>query len=930
MSGSVDRFSFLSGANAAYIEGLYEEYKENPEGVDSSWRRFFEGYDFAMSMPSLPATDSLSEDSKAAKVEWYINLIRRIGYLSAYLDPLGQKPELKAELRPERQGLQHIDDEKLFQPATFLAGKSQTWRDIKENLYKTYCGNIGVDFRDIPSVEEVQWFQQEMESCRNQPSFSKDDKVRIIDFLSKSEGFEKFLGDRFLGQKRFSLEGLESLIPFLHVMADNSARGGVEEICLGMAHRGRLNVLANFMGKPYELMLKEFEGSDFNTHDIDGDVKYHMGYGNYIETISGKKVRAFLLPNPSHLEAVNPVVEGFTRARQRLCQDKDRSQILPVLMHGDASFIGQGIVAESLNLSELSDYRTGGTIHIILNNQVGFTTDPEDSRSCNYPSDIAKLVRAPIIHVNADCPESVAWAAELVSRYRQKFHRDVVVDLVGYRRHGHNETDEPSFTQPNLYKTIKAHKTCLMIYGEALVEQGVLSESEVSEKKRSHRSHLQECLDRVRAKNYEALNTIPSDLDFSAKKKVDESDFFKKVNTKLSTKVIKEIGVEITGLPDGFTPHPKIKKLFAARKKMLAGKGAVDWGLAELLAFSSVAKDGFHVRLSGQDSKRGTFSHRHAVVTDIETGEQHCVLSQQDGGRAEVTVINSPLSEQGVLGFEFGYSVAHQNSLVMWEAQFGDFSNGAQIIIDQFLAASEAKWKQVSGLVLLLPHGYEGMGPEHSSARPERYLQLCGSNNMQVANVTTPAQMFHILRRQALRNFRNPLVILTPKSLLRHPRVVSTFDDFSKGGFRPVIDDDRVVDKEAITRVVFCTGKIFYELLESREQNGILGVAIVRVEQLYPFPEDMVAQILDGYKGVREVIWTQEEPSNMGYWTFVRHRIKRLAMRTATFRYSGRKGAGTTAEGSGKSHAKEQLRIIQDSLGLACPINPELEGIQKK
>ena len=929
MGETVERFSFLSGANAAYIDSLYRTYKDNPDNVDSSWQRFFEGYDFACSSAAGAASGEDME-SKGASVEWYINLIRRMGHLSAHLDPLGEPPELPEELRPENHGLQHIDEGQVFHPTTFLSGQALTWSEIKSNLYETYCGKIGVDFRDLPTVEEIQWFQDQMESCRNKPEFTKEEKQHILKGLVTSEGFEKFLGDRFLGQKRFSLEGLESLIPFLDVMVDHSSKGGVEEVCLGMAHRGRLNVLANFMKKPYELMLKEFEGSDFITHDIDGDVKYHMGYSNYIETLSGNKVRAFLLPNPSHLEAVSPVVEGFARARQRLNMDGAREKILPVLMHGDASFIGQGLVAETLNLSELIDYRTGGTVHIILNNQVGFTTDPEESRSCTYPSDIAKLVRAPIIHVNADCPEAVVWSAELASKYRQRFHRDIVVDLVGYRRHGHNETDEPSFTQPSLYQKIKKHKTCLTLYGEALEADGNLEPGLLAKMKQEFRAEMQACLDRLRGKGFKFKNEVPPELDLTTNVKLKEKDFFTAIKTKISKELIGLICDRITQVPDGFNLHPKVKKLFVARRKMLEGKGAIDWGLAELLAFGSLAVEGHHVRLSGQDCGRGTFSHRHAVVTDFTDGSRHHLLNNIQEGQAEVTTINSPLSEQGVLGFEFGYSVASPNTLVLWEAQFGDFSNGAQIIIDQFLAASEAKWKQVSGLVMMLPHGYEGMGPEHSSARPERYLQLCGSNNIQVANLTTPSQLFHILRRQLLRKFRKPLVIMTPKSLLRHPRVVSSYEDFTKGGFRAVIDDSYIEDRASITRVVFCTGKIFYELIEGREQNSISNVAIVRIEQLYPFPEKEVSEVIEKYTELKEVLWTQEEPSNMGYWTFIRHRIKRLAMKTASFRYSGRKGAGTTAEGSVKSHQKEQMRIIQDALGLSCPINPEMEATHKK
>jgi 2-oxoglutarate dehydrogenase E1 component len=547
----------------------------------------------------------------------------------------------------------------------------------------------------------------------------------------------------------------------------------VEEIEMGMAHRGRLNVLANFMGKPYELMIKEFEGSEIETYGIDGDVKYHKGFASVIETMSGDKVRAYLSPNPSHLEAVNPVVEGFTRARQRMLGDAEGDKVLPVLIHGDAAFIGQGLVAETLNLSELNSYRTGGTVHIISNNQVGFTTDPEDGRSCRYASDIAKIVRAPVFHVNADDPEAVVWAARLATDYRQKFKKDVVIDLIGYRRHGHNETDEPNFTQPVMYQTIRNHPTVLTQFGERLAQEGVMTADAVAAEMKNFRDMLQTCMEKVRAGQVKILPTVPRELENSTKHvKATEEDLFRPADTGIKEAVVKQIVGNVTKVPAGFKPNPKIERLLKSRQEMAEGEGNIDWGLAELLAYGSLALEGKHVRLSGQDCKRGTFSHRHAVIRDFETGRSLELLNQLGQGQAQVEVINSPLSEQGVMGFEFGYSVADRDALVLWEAQFGDFANGAQIIIDQFLAASEAKWKQACGLVLLLPHGYEGMGPEHSSARPERFLQLCGDNNIQVANLTTPAQLFHILRRQLHRPFRKPLVIMTPKSLLRHPAVV--------------------------------------------------------------------------------------------------------------------------------------------------------------
>ena len=921
---SESRFSFASGNNITYIENLYRDYRNDPSSVDETWQKFFEGYEFAL---SGSAGDSSGDDTEA-KVEAYINAYRRLGHLGADLNPLAPTGDDDPVLNPKEHGLHDSDMNRPFHPANLPISTPATLSEIYDFLKQTYSGKIGADFRDINSIEEVTWLQDQMENCRNRPEVSQETKKRVFEKLVEAEGFEKFLQDRYLGQKRFSLEGLESLIPLLDTIAYESESQDVEEICMGMAHRGRLNVLANFLGKPYELMLKEFEGSDTSSYGIDGDVKYHKGFSSIVTTVDGKSIRVYLNPNPSHLEAVNPVVSGFTKARQFMYGDSDCKLFLPLLIHGDASFIGQGLVAETLNLSALDAYQTGGTIHIITNNQVGFTTDPKEARSCHYSSDIAKIVRAPVFHVNADDPEAVIWTAKLAVAYRQKFGRDVVIDLIGYRRHGHNETDEPGFTQPQIYKTIKSHKTTLTQYSDKIVADGVLSDEQAKAVKKEFRAKLQSCLDRIRSEKVEVLTTTPTELEISTRYiKTEVEDFFQSVDTTISEEDLDKVVSTVTAIPGDFNPHPKIKKLFQGRSQMTAGEGKIDWGLGELLAFGSLAVEGRHVRLSGQDCKRGTFSHRHAVVFDFETGADLQTLNQFGGNQNTVEVINSPLSEQGVLGFEFGYSVANPDALVLWEAQFGDFANGAQIIIDQFLAASEAKWKQACGMVLLLPHGHEGMGPEHSSARPERFLQLCGDYNIQVANLTSPAQLFHILRRQVLRDFRKPLVIMTPKSLLRHPMCVSKKTDFTSGVFDEVIDDPNVQDKDSIERVVFCTGKIYYELEKARaERDSASKVAIVRVEQLYPFPEQKAEDILSSYKNSTEVLWTQEEPSNMGAWTFIRHRIKKLCTRSRSFRYSGRTSAGTTAEGYTKAHEKEQQRIIEDTL----TINPKAEQSKKR
>jgi 2-oxoglutarate dehydrogenase E1 component len=758
-----------------------------------------------------------------------------------------------------------------------------------------------------------------MESVRNRPVFNAALKRQIHQQLTFAEGFERFLQDRYLGQKRFSLEGNDSLLPLMRVLMDDGAEHGVEEINLGMAHRGRLNILANFMGKHPEMILKEFEGTEFNPFDIDGDVKYHKGFANEVAANNGKKVRLYLLPNPSHLEAVNPVVEGFCRARQNFTGDADRTRILPILMHGDAAFMGQGVVAETLNLAGLDAYETGGTIHIITNNQVGFTAEPHEARSCTYASEIAKMVRAPVLHVNADDPEAVAWTAKLAIQYRQKFHKDIVIDLIGYRRHGHNETDEPMYTQPLMYKKIKNHPTCLTQYTERLTSEKVMSAEEAKESMKTYRDMLQASMEKVRAGNSKVAPSVPKEFQkIEHYKKAEREDFEKEVKTAVAAGELQKVGKAICTLPKGFTAHPKIIKLIEGRQQMLGTDGQLDWGMAELLAFGSLAAQGHPVRLSGQDCQRGTFSHRHAVLKNFENGSELRLLNQISEEQAPVDIINSPLSEFGVMGFEFGYSVAAPHGLTLWEAQFGDFANGAQTVIDQFLVASEAKWKQTSNLTLLLPHGYEGQGPEHSNARPERFLQLCGNLNIQVINPTTPAQYFHALRRQVMRSFRKPLVVMTPKSLLRHPQVISTLKDLSTSKFHEVIDDQSIADSSKVKRVVVCTGKLYYELLESRSK--LLKdptVAIVRIEQLYPFPDKLLPEILSRYSKAKDLVWTQEEPMNMGAWFFIRHRLEAIINGRLTLSYVGRRGSGTTAEGSNKAHVQEQQRIIQVALGLA-------------
>ncbi len=913
---SLNKFTYATATNASYIEEQYEKFRKDPGAVEASWRQFFEGYEFAASQGV--SSVAAGGDQEAGKVEAYINAFRVLGHLSSHLNPLAPKPVLRPDMAPANHGLKDVNKTRKFVAVNLPTTAPMTFDEISQMMQETYCGKIGAEFRDSDNIEFVKWIQDKMESCRNKPQYSKSEKLAVLDSLVKAEGFEAFLQARFLGQKRFSLEGAESFMPLLETLTTVAAANGVEEVILGMAHRGRLGTLCNFMGKTYEAMFKKFEGSEFNAYQIDGDVKYHLGFAGE-RNFGGRNVRLYLSPNPSHLEIVNPVVEGFTRARQRLIGDKNSKKVLPLLIHGDAAFMGQGLVAETLNLAELAGYTTGGTVHVIINNQVGFTTNPEEGRSCTYASGIAKILKAPVLHVNADDPEAVIWTAQLAAEYRQRFQKDIVIDLIGYRRHGHNETDEPGFTQPTMYKLIAKHPTVLTQYGERLVAEGTLSADELKKKQTDFRARLQQAYDLMKSgdtKSDKFKDKYPKVFDeIFHPVHGDEQAMEKPANTAVSLKTLSEIGKKIAAMPAGFNVHPKLQKLLEQRTKMVEKDGpGVDWPMAELLAFGSLAKEGHHIRLSGQDCQRGTFSSRQAVLRDFETGVPYYSMNNIAPSQATVEILNSPLSELGVMGFEFGYTVADKDALVLWEGQFGDFVNGAQIVIDQFLVASEAKWGQTSSLVLLLPHGYEGMGPEHSSGRPERFLQLCGNANIQVAIPTTAAQYFHILRRQLCRDFRKPLVIMSPKSLLRHAKVVSPISEFEKGQFEEVIDDIRIKDAKSVTRLVFCTGKIFYEMLEATSTAPEGEVALVRIEQLYPFPAKKVEAIISRYKNLSEVLWVQEEPQNMGAWTFVRPRLEALLSDPKKLRYVGRRDSGTTAEGSTKAHTTEQARIINEAV----------------
>ncbi|MGI8785176.1 MAG: 2-oxoglutarate dehydrogenase E1 component [Acidobacteriota bacterium] len=896
----------ISRQNAAYVEELYERYLQDSESVDPSWRHFFQGMEFGRSdsAPGQPAHDRRIFNLTRAYREW--------GHLAAQLDPLGDNLAEHQRLRVTEFGFSEGDLEKSFPTPRLMGPPRAKLREIQQWLHEIYCGRIGIEYMDFQNPDAQSWFQERIEPNRNRPDLTLENKRAILTNLNHAETFEKFLQSKYVGQKRFSLEGAETLIPAVAELIDQGAELGIEELVVGMAHRGRLNILANVLNKTYETIFAEFE-DNFLPGSVagSGEVKYHKGFSADTTTPSGKKVHITLTANPSHLEVVNPVVEGICRAKQILHGDPDQKHIVPFLIHGDASFAGQGLVAETLNFSQLEGYKTGGTIHLIVNNQIGFTTDPKDGRSTRYASDMAKIVLAPAIHVNGDDPEAVIHAVRLAVEFRQKFHRDIVIDMVCYRRHGHNEGDEPSFTQPLMYEAIRNHPTVRSLYTEELVRRGDVEAELAQELEQQFKKELQEALDSTRqapvAPHVDTLGGV-----WSGFRRATPEDFERIVDTSVDAALLRQIAARFTELPATFTPHPKVRQLMQERRRVIDEGQGIDWGTGEALAFGSLLWQGRHVRVSGQDSRRGTFSHRHALVVDTKTGEHYFPLAHLKEGQGLFAIYNSLLSELAVLGFDFGYSMAYPEALVVWEAQFGDFINGAQIIIDQFFSSSEAKWQRMSGLVLLLPHGYEGQGPEHSSARPERFLQLCAEQNMQVANPSTPAQFFHLLRRQVLRDFRKPLVVLTPKSLLRHPLASSGLEDFSSGHFREVIGDDRAVAQPE--KVLLCSGKVYYDLLQKRDEQDARDIAIVRLEQYYPFAERQLAVLLESYGQCREVVWVQEEPQNMGAWFFVAPRIEKLLRKNQRLSYVGRRESASPAIGSLHIHQKEQKELVDSAL----------------
>ncbi|MDA0997631.1 MAG: 2-oxoglutarate dehydrogenase E1 component [Proteobacteria bacterium] len=977
---AMDPTQFLYTGNQIYVAELYERYLDDPGSVDLRWQDFFadlsdeagsfvaeqRGASWAPSTAGVldhgelaPLSEQMAQDSQPARGtdaanaggrygavqvrEATLDSIRALmlirayrvrGHLQANLDPLGlEAPNEHPELDPASYGFKEKDFDRPIFINYVLGLESATLREIIRVLHQTYCGSIGVEFMHIQDPDEKTWIQERIERIQNQPEFTVNGKKAILNRLIETEGFEKFLDKKFTGTKRFGLDGGESLVPAMEQIFKRGSQMGMEEIILGMAHRGRLNVLANVMGKPFQAIFHEFQGGSSSPDDIggSGDVKYHLGSSSD-RVFDGRSVHLSLTANPSHLECVNTVCIGKVRAKQVQKNDSQREKVMALLLHGDAAFAGQGLVPEALDLSGLLGYETGGTIHIIINNQIGFTTNPRHSRSSPYCSDVAKTVAAPIFHVNADDVEAVVHCARIATEYRQRFKKDAVIDMICYRRHGHNEGDEPMFTQPLMYKKIAAHPTTREIFGAKLVHEGVLTQSELDQQIADFQQKLEDAFEA--ASGYKANKADWLDGKWSGLSVATGED--RRGVTGVPIERLKEVGDALTRVPGNFHINPKIQRQLEAKRAMIESGRGIDWATGEALAFGTLLLEGHPVRLSGQDSERGTFSQRHSVLTDQENEDKHTPLNNLRFGQAPFEVINSPLSEAGVLGFEYGYSLAEPNMLVLWEAQFGDFANGAQVIIDQFISSGESKWLRMCGLVMLLPHGYEGQGPEHSSARLERYLQLCASDNMQVCNCTTPANYFHVLRRQIHREFRKPLILMTPKSLLRHKRAVSELSEMGEGtSFHRVLwDHGEFVADQKIRRVVICSGKIYYDLADERDKRGLKDVYILRAEQLYPFPKQALTNELSRFPNA-DLVWCQEEPKNMGSWTYIREPLEELLAEIGRgglpIKYAGRAAAASPATGLMRKHLAEQAAFINEALTIpkAAPVSTSKSAPKK-
>ncbi|MBS9773849.1 MAG: 2-oxoglutarate dehydrogenase E1 component [Tenacibaculum sp.] len=893
----MDKFSFLNAMHASFVEDLYEQYKENPNAVEQTWRNFFQGYEFANKDYSETEGEVSVEIPEEVKKEFLvidlINGYRTRGHLFTKTNPVRERRKYSPTLDIENFGLSQNDLSTVFNAGETLGIGASTLKEIIEHLKSVYCESIGVEYMYLGSPNEVKWWRDRIHKNSNKPNYSLKEKKYILKKLNQASTFENFLQKKYVGQKRFSLEGGETLIPGLSIALKTAAEiYGVKECVVGMAHRGRLSTLVNIFKKPIRDLFSEFEGKDFKDENIDGDVKYHLGLTLSKTYKDGQEIKMNLVPNPSHLETVCAVVEGISRAKIDLEYNFDSSKVLPILVHGDAAISGQGVVYEVVQMAQLNGYKTGGTIHVVVNNQVGFTTNYLDGRSSTYCTDIAKVTLSPVLHVNADDTEAVCHAMEIAIEFRMRFKRDIFIDLLGYRKYGHNEGDEPRFTQPKLYKSIAKHKTSRDIYFEKLLNENSIEKSFVEKITNKYNKLLEEEYEKSKQDKVSIINDFMPKVwkDFERK---GINEMLQSVDTKYPIDKLKAIAKVISITPNWAKFVRKAERILKAREKMVFENNSLDWGTAENLAYGTLLEEGYNIRISGEDVERGTFSHRHVIMHDEQTNERVNLLNTNPNNKGEMSVFNSNLSEYGVLGFDYGYAMASPNSLTIWEAQFGDFANGAQIMFDQYISSAEDKWKLQNGLVVLLPHGYEGQGPEHSSARIERYLQSCSEDNMTVANCSTPANMYHILRRQMKRNFRKPLIVFTPKSLLRHPKAVSKIEELSDGTFNEVMDD--FIDVNNVKKMVFCTGKFYYDLLETREKLGRNDIALIRIEQLFPLHNDKIKKVMDRYKNVERYIWAQEEPKNMGAWGYMLERFEHARLEVISDDYRSAPSAGSYA-----------------------------------
>jgi len=910
----MDPYSFLNTAHTAYFAELYDQYLINPEEVEPSWRAFFQGFEFGIEESKKESSDfnniEIPENIlKEFKVVKLINAYRTRGHLFTKTNPVRDRRTYLPNLEIENFDLSEDDLKLVFNAGEIIGIGPATLTDILIHLERIYCSSIGIEYMYIRTPERIQWIQEQLNRNSNSPNFSIDQKKQILKKTIEAVAFEKFLHTKYVGQKRFSLEGGEALIPALDALIEKAAIDGVKEFVVGMAHRGRLNTLTNIFGKPVEDIFNEFDGKDYEEKGFDGDVKYHLGWTSNRKTDSGHKIYMNIAPNPSHLEAVGPVVQGIARAKQEKYHPNNIENVLPIIIHGDAAIAGQGVVYEVVQMERLKGYKTGGTIHIVVNNQVGFTTNYLDGRSSTYCTDVAKTNLCPVLHVNSDDVEAVVHATIFALNYRMRYKRDIFIDLLGYRKYGHNEGDEPRFTQPNLYKAISKHLNPMEIYSDKLINEDIISIEDVSKIEKKYKSSLEKKLENSKKDNNIEITPF-MDYEWKGFKRVKKDKMLTNYETKVSSENLNTVAKVVTTLPKNKQFLRKTQRLINDRSKMFFETDKIDWGMGEMLAYGSLLNEGFNIRISGQDVERGTFSHRHAILKAEDSEEEICLLNNINNNQGSFNIYNSHLSEYGVMGYEYGYSLTSPQTLCIWEAQFGDFSNGAQIMIDQYLSAAEDKWKLQNGLVLLLPHGYEGQGAEHSSARMERYLQLCAKDNMYVANCTTPSNLFHLLRRQMVTKFRKPLIIFTPKSLLRHPKAVSSVVDFSSGKFSPLIEISKI-ENSKIERLVFCSGKFYYDLNDHMEKNNIQNTILVRLEQLFPLPIVEINDVLEKYSNATDIVWAQEEPRNMGAWShLLLHSDKFRDFRVASRRFYSSPSAGSSTRS--KRRHNEVIQYVFD------------------